>query len=130
MADLLDFPTVIVDDVASPPLVPDTQPIDRNHLFRMTLGDHKLECEVLQLFERQAGMLLSRMGEADPAGVAALAHTLQGTARGVGAWNVARAAEAVEVAAGARNVELQPAMNALSGAIDDARRAIVELLQT
>jgi hypothetical protein len=128
MAILLDFPTVTVDDVASPPLVPDTQPIDRNHLFRMTLGDHKLECEVLQLFERQAAMLLSRMGEADPAGVAALAHTLRGSARGIGAWNVARAAEAVEVAAGARSVELQPAMNALSGAINDARRVIVALL--
>ena len=44
----------------APTLVPD-QPIDRTHLFKMTLGDHSLEAEVLRLFERQAAMLLGRM---------------------------------------------------------------------
>ena len=48
MADMLEFP--IVDNVVvAPPLAPETQPIDRTHLFRMTLGDHALECEVLRL---------------------------------------------------------------------------------
>jgi hypothetical protein len=95
----------------------------------MTLGDHKLECEVLQLFDQQAGLLLARMGEADPAGVAALAHTLQGSARGVGAWGIARAAEALETAARGKTVELQAAMNALSVATHETRRAIAELLR-
>jgi HPt (histidine-containing phosphotransfer) domain-containing protein len=129
MAEMLDFPALVVDKVVSPPLAPDAQPIDRTHLFRMTLGDHSLEREVLQLFDQQAGMLLARMGEAEPAAVAALAHTLQGSARGVGAWAIARAAEALEVAAKAKTVELQAAMNALSAATDEARRAIAVMLK-
>jgi hypothetical protein len=129
MAEMLDFPALVVDKVASPPLAPDAQPIDRAHLFRMTLGDHKLECEVLQLFDQQAGLLIARMGGVEPAGVAALAHTLQGSARGVGAFGIARAAEALEIAARAKTAELQSAMNALSFATDEARRAIAELLR-
>jgi len=132
MAEMLDFPAT-VEKVASPPLAPDAQPIDRAHLFRMTLGDHGLECEVLQLFDQQARLLMARMGEADPAGVATLAHTLQGSARGIGAWGIARAAEAVEVAAKAKSgpkTALQSAMNGLSTATEEARRAIAELLRT
>ena len=34
-----------------------------------------------------------------PAGIVTLAHTLNGSARGIGAWRVARAAEALERAA-------------------------------
>ena len=33
-----------------------------------------------------------------PDGVAMIAHTMKGSARGIGAWRVARAAEAVELA--------------------------------
>jgi hypothetical protein len=54
-------------------------PIDRVHLARMTLGERRLECEVLALFVRQAGMLLQRMGRAEPKAVAAAAHTLKVT---------------------------------------------------
>ena len=62
----------------------------------MTLGERSLEREVLQLFDRQSTLLLARMRAADAGGVGALAHTLKGSARGIGAWRVARAAEAVE----------------------------------
>lgn len=137
MAEVLDFPAVVVDKVrkrvdtiVAPPLAPDAQAIDRVHLFRMTLGDHALECEVLQLFDQQAGLLLARMSEANPAGVAALAHTLQGSARGIGAWGVARAAEALETAARARSVGLQSAKHALAFAVEDARRTIAIVLLT
>ncbi len=41
-------------EIPAPTLVPD-QPIDRTHLFKMTLGDRSLEAEVLRLFERQSG---------------------------------------------------------------------------
>jgi HPt (histidine-containing phosphotransfer) domain-containing protein len=132
MAEMLEFPTTIAEDVAAPPLAPDAYPIDRTHLFRMTLGDHALECEVLQLFDQQAEMLLARMREAEPAAIAALAHTLQGSARGVGAWNVARAAEALEASARAKIgkvAKLQPPMNDLSTATSEARAAIAELLR-
>jgi Hpt domain len=129
MADMLEFP--IIDNlVVAPPLAPDTQPIDRTHLFRMTLGDHALECEVLRLFNQQADLLLARMGQMDPAGIAALAHTLQGSARGIGAWGVARAAEVVEAAAASAKVaELPSAMTALSAVTGEARRAIADLLR-
>ena len=71
------------------------EPIDLDHLSRMTLGERRREREVLALFDRQADILLERMNSAAPAGVATLAHTLKGSARGIGAWAVASAAEAV-----------------------------------
>jgi HPt (histidine-containing phosphotransfer) domain-containing protein len=100
-------------------------PIDLTHLFRMTLGDHALEREVLALFDRQIDMLIGRMGEVGPSGVAALAHTLKGSARGVGAWPMARAAEAVEAAPPA---ELAQALAALATAADATHAAIADIL--
>ncbi len=76
--------------------------IDYAHLARMTLGDRKLENEVLDLFERQADMLLGRMDGAVPALMTALAHTLGGSASGIGAWRVARAAIELERLASGR----------------------------
>jgi len=74
--------------------------IDANHLERMTLGDRRLEREVLELFVRQTTIMLNRIVGAEPALAAAAAHTLKGSARGIGAWRVARAAELLEHAAG------------------------------
>jgi len=102
------------------------EPLDLKHLFRMTLGDHGLEREVLELFDRQVGMLIDRIGTVDAASVPALAHTLKGSARGVGAWPMARAAEAVEVAPPG---ELALAVAALARAASEARAAIAEILQ-
>jgi HPt (histidine-containing phosphotransfer) domain-containing protein len=70
--------------------------LDEAHLARMTLGDQGLEWEVLQIFARQAAMIVGRLDEAAPRSIAIAAHTLLGSARGVGAWRVARAAERVE----------------------------------
>jgi HPt (histidine-containing phosphotransfer) domain-containing protein len=70
--------------------------IDEQHLARMTLGDSRLEREVLELFLRQAALMLGRIGAAPPALAAAAAHTLKGSARGIGAWRLAQAAEAFE----------------------------------
>ena len=106
--------------------VPADEPaIDQTHLFRMTLGDHGLEREVLALFDRQVDMLIARMSEVDPSCVFALAHTIKGSARGIGAWPVARAAEAVESAPPS---ELAPKVAALAAAAGEARAAIAELL--
>ena len=74
--------------------------IDENHLGRMTLGDRRLEREVLELFLRQTTIMLDRIVGAAPPLAAAAAHTLKGSARGIGAWRVARAAELLEQAAG------------------------------
>jgi HPt (histidine-containing phosphotransfer) domain-containing protein len=102
--------------------------IDRGHLAHMTFGDRSLEHEVLRLFERQAALLIARMRNAEPAAVASLAHTLKGSAAGIGAWDVARAAEAVELASGA-DVDCDGAITRLAGAVDAAHAAIVELLR-
>jgi HPt (histidine-containing phosphotransfer) domain-containing protein len=75
-------------------------PIDEDHLARMTLGDRRLEREVLEIFVRQTTIMLGRIVSAEPALAAAAAHTLTGSARGIGAWRVARAAEHLEQAAG------------------------------
>jgi hypothetical protein len=113
-------------EVSAPPLVPADQPIDLAHLSRMTLGERSLECEVLALFDRQAELLMPRIRAGAPAVIAAAAHTLKGSARGIGAWRVARAAEAVEAAG---PVEFATAVDALGAAIAETKAAIAHLLQ-
>lgn len=100
--------------------------IDRGHLARMTFGDRKLEREVLQLFDRQADLLLARMRDREPAAVATLAHTLKGSACSIGAAGVMRAAAAVELAADTPERDL--AIGQLAAAIEEARATIAELL--
>jgi HPt (histidine-containing phosphotransfer) domain-containing protein len=74
--------------------------IDLVHLSRQTLGDSKLEAELLRLFDRQAETFLSRLDtETKPhqgAKRADLAHMLKGSARAVGAFTLADAVERFE----------------------------------
>ena len=81
--------------ICAPPSAPSSRPpegaIDLAHLARMTLGEKSLEAEVLALFDRQAGILLERMRMAPPPAAGAFAHTLKGSAQGIGAWQVAQA---------------------------------------
>jgi len=102
------------------------QPVDRAHLARMTLGDARLQAEVLALFDRQAGMLLARMRRASPAAVGAFAHTLKGSARGIGAWGVAAAADDVERNARAP-APLDRALERLAAAVAEVRSATKDL---
>jgi HPt (histidine-containing phosphotransfer) domain-containing protein len=73
--------------------------LDEDHLGRMTLGDRSLEREVLEIFARQTTLTLNRIAGANPARAAAAAHTLKGSACGIGAWRVVQAAERLEQAA-------------------------------
>ena len=82
---------------------------------------------MLQLFDRQSTLLIARMRSAAPAGVATLAHTLKGSARGIGAWRVARAAEALELAAA--RAKSGDALDRLAAASEEARAVIAELLR-
>lgn len=120
---MLDMIDKGLQQVNSPPLVPDDQTLDLAHLFRMTLGDRGLQHEVLQLFDRQADMLVARLRESDPASMAALAHVLKGSARGIGAWQVASAAAALETAC-AGETDVGVAVNDLEAAVSRARAAI------
>jgi HPt (histidine-containing phosphotransfer) domain-containing protein len=86
-----------IDWMPSPPLAPDDGPIDIEHLGRMTLGDVGLEREVLAMFSAQAVRLVGALA-ALPPDAAALAHTLKGSARAIGAFQVAEAAEGLEAA--------------------------------
>jgi HPt (histidine-containing phosphotransfer) domain-containing protein len=109
----------------SPPLVPDDGPIDIEHLKRMTLGDLSLEREVLAMFAAQAARLIEALA-ALPAEAAELAHTLKGSARAIGAFCVADAAEALEAAM--RDGEPAEALAGLQHAVAQARTAIDAML--
>jgi HPt (histidine-containing phosphotransfer) domain-containing protein len=100
--------------------------IDEDHLGRMTLGDRRLEREVLEIFVRQTTILLTRIAGAPTALAAAAAHTLTGSARGIGAWRVARAAERLEHAAGGEcgEAEVDEAIAELKAASLEASAAI------
>jgi hypothetical protein len=109
-----------IEDVV--PLPPEPA-IDQAHLARMTLGDRSLETEVLALFHRQADLLLARMASAPPAAGAAFAHTLKGSASGIGAWRVAEAASVVETSA-ACPAETAQAVDRLVAAVREVQELI------
>jgi HPt (histidine-containing phosphotransfer) domain-containing protein len=71
-------------------------------------------------------LLLARMRDREPSAMAALAHTLKGSAASIGATAVVQAAAAVEQAGGTAGRDL--AMDRLAIAIDAARSAIAGLL--
>ena len=72
------------------------RPIDMAQLERQTMGDRKLEQEVLGLFSQQAALALDSMVGAGPSARKRLVHTLKGTARSLGAMRLAAACERVE----------------------------------
>jgi len=112
------------------PARPQGQAIDLQHLARMTFGEPGLEAEVLTLFNRQASVLLARMRGSSPAAAAAFAHTLKGSASGIGAWRVAEAADAVEKhALGCPATGIGDAVSLLAAAVEEARAAIADQLR-
>ena len=120
-----------IEWMPSPPLAPDDGPIDCGHLERMTLGDAGLTREVLAMFSAQAVGLIGRLQSAEeslPSDAPALAHTLKGSARAIGAFRVADAAETLEVAI--RNGDdPAEALAGLKHAVAEARAAIDAMLR-
>jgi HPt (histidine-containing phosphotransfer) domain-containing protein len=116
-----------IDWMPSPPLAPDDGPIDTEHLARMTLGDASLEQEVLAMFSAQAVSLIGAL-TALPADAGALAHRLKGSARAIGAFAVADAAESLEALI--RNGDdLAEGLAELKDAVAQARTAIDAILR-
>ena len=111
----------------SPPLAPDDGPIDMDHLQRMTLGDAGLEREVLKMFSAQAAGLIGSLA-ASRADAGALAHTLKGSARAIGAFGVADAAGQLEAAV-LNGHDPSEALSDLNEAIVQARIAIDAILR-
>lgn len=72
------------------------QVIDMAHLARQTMDDELVQREVLVLFAGQARRCTAEIAEADEVARKTIAHRLLGAARGVGAFAVADAAQALE----------------------------------
>ena len=124
VASVIDQPALSRNDA-------DGAVIDTEHLSRMTLGELSLQREVLALFDRQADMLLPRIRQGAPAMAAASAHTLKGSAVGIGAFKVARAVEDVEQAQSLelRDAAIAAAVDTLAAVLDEAKAEIARLLQ-
>lgn len=100
------------------------RPVDLVHLSRHTFGDRDLEREVLALFLRQSRQCIARL-KAGPASDdrRIVAHTIKGSARGIGAWRVAEIAGEVEANAAEAGVatlvaELDRAIGDTNGFIE------------
>lgn len=93
-------------------------PIDLDHLGRQTGGDQDLAREVLTLFVTRSLVDLDRL-KATPVGEERreAAHLIAGSARAIGAGNVARLAAAVEQGAHAETRSLAE----LEAAVAEAR---------
>jgi len=127
---MIDLATGRVTRISAPPLVPMDRPIDLEHLARVTMDDRDIEREVLRLFDLQAGSLLDRLKQADLPDITTLAHTLKGSALGIGANRVAAAARGLErAAAGADDRSVRQAMRDLREAVEEARLTISDLLR-
>ena len=73
-----------------------SRPVDLSHLSLQTMGDRDLEREVLGMFVEQVQTVRRQMANADAKERLFLAHSLKGSARGIGAFPIAECAEAVE----------------------------------
>jgi HPt (histidine-containing phosphotransfer) domain-containing protein len=116
-----------IDWMPSPPLAPDDGPIDIDHLRRMTLDDDDLEREVLAMFSAQSASLIGTLASL-PKDASALAHTLKGAARAIGAFRVAHAAGDLEalIQSGGDPSE---ALAELGDAVAQARAAVDAMLR-
>jgi len=87
-------------DAEVPPARPQ-RPIDLVHLSKFTMGQRDVEAEILGLFRQQLAASLDRLADAadlagDDAAWREAAHTLKGSARGVGAWALADRCQGAE----------------------------------
>ncbi|BBF91817.1 Hpt domain-containing protein [Blastochloris tepida] len=106
------------------------RPVDLVHLSRVTFGDRALEREVLGLFLRQSAIQLDRLKEARTVQTfGAAAHTLKGSAQGIGARQVAMvAAEAEALAARHDTAEVFEVLARLEARVVECRLYISQLL--
>jgi len=103
--------------------------IDLEHLRRYTLGDARLENEILWLFIGQAPTTIDALKQAqtNQEWVTA-AHTLKGSARAVGAWRLAKLAEQAERLGGPQDrAACDSLLTQLEEAAAEARAHIVAL---
>ena len=69
--------------------------LDLDHLARQTMDDADLQRDLLVIFQHQMAEKITALSAPDAA-VQSLAHSIKGSARGVGAFDLALVAEALE----------------------------------
>ena len=95
--------------------------LDRAHFDHMTGGDRTLQIEVLDLFRGQVVNWRARLASGE--GWREAAHTLKGSARGIGLHALAAACEAAETASEAQSVlALSDVHRALGAALAELER--------
>jgi HPt (histidine-containing phosphotransfer) domain-containing protein len=106
------------------------RPVDLVHLSRYSLGDRELEREILQLFQNQVPLYLDRLRAASTVREwREAAHSVKGSAKGVGAWGLAKQAERAEQVADPSVAGAGTALIALERAWEEANSYLGELLE-
>ncbi len=110
----------------------EASPVDLAHLARYTLGDAALEREVLELFCTQSVSYLDQLRAATSHKAwFQAAHALKGSARAVGAWRLARAAEYIEALREDSPPELRAAqIGELEASLQEAAAFVASLSNT
>jgi len=100
--------------------------LDHDHLDAQTFGDAALARELLGLFDGQCGRLLPGILDAGrPSGERAdLAHTLKGSALGIGAARVAGLSAGIEDALRTTEEAAPATLRALAQAVAETRAEI------
>lgn len=99
--------------------------LDLAHLAAQTADDLALQRELLELFMRQSPIALGQVRKfvsGDPRAAKEAAHKLKGSARAIGAFTVANAADDVERTFG--SAENVAALKSLEASLDEAFTAI------
>lgn len=104
-------------------------PVDRSHLARYTLGDAALEREVLTLFLAEAPQRIDALRKAvSDKDWKMAAHTLKGSGRAVGAWQVANLAQDAEGLCGSSDpAQRDRAVDRLEAAMCEAAAYIARI---
>lgn len=96
------------------------KPIDLVHLARQTMGDRELENEVMSIFLSHCDEYLAEYRDAPDATCRQhAAHRIKGSARGLGAWELAEQAELAEAPDYQDVQALESAANRVSAYIRD-----------
>lgn len=98
--------------------------IDFDHLEKQTMGDKELAREVMQIFIDQMQLQMDQLSAGSP-DLKEKAHSIKGSARGIGAWGLAECAESVELADGRQAQELDALLTVMKVTCEEARRFIV-----
>jgi HPt (histidine-containing phosphotransfer) domain-containing protein len=108
-----------------------SQPVDLEHLARYTLGERVLEREILELFRTQSVLYLEQLRAAlSDRDWRDAAHSLKGSARAVGAWRAAKAAERAEALQGDVLTQLRTAqIDEIDASLREAEAYIASVLK-